>query len=132
MLKKSISGILVLLIFINSIGCYSYKKINMYEINMYDTERIEKGEKFRITTLEGTVYYLTNVEVQESIVRGKGKVIKQHLVYLGGAVEIRFEDIKSIEVEEIDVKTLLLIVLGASVIVLTVFFVIMIDQYVIK
>jgi hypothetical protein len=118
MIKKSIASILIILILINIVGCYPYSSITMY-----DTERIEKGEKFRVTTSDGTVYYLTDVEVQESIVRGKEKVIKDHIRYPDRIVEIRFEDIKSIEVEEIDVVTPILIVLGVGFIVLTAFFV---------
>ena len=120
MIKKSIASILIILVLINIVGCYPYNSITTY-----DTERIEKGEKFRVTTSDGTVYYLTDVEVQESIVRGKEKVIKDHIRYPDRIVEIRFEDIKSIEVEEIDVVTPILIVLGVGFIVLTAYYFIM-------
>ena len=107
MIKKGIASILIILILINIVGCYSYNSIITY-----DTVRIEKGEKFRVTTSDGTVYYLTDVEVTKSIIKGKEKVIKDHIRYPDRIVEIRFEDIKSIEVEEIDVVTPILIVLG--------------------
>lgn len=124
MIKKSIASILIILILINIVGCYPYNSITTY-----DTERIEKGEKFRVTTSDGTVYYLTDVEVQKSIVRGKEKVIKDHIRYPDRIVEIRFEDIKSIEVEEIDVVTPILIVLGVSGIVVITFIVIMLATF---
>jgi hypothetical protein len=123
-IKKSIASILIILILINIVGCYPYNSITTY-----DTERIEKGEKFRVTTSDGTVYYLTDVEVQKSIVRGKEKVIKDHIRYPDRIVEIRFEDIKSIEVEEIDVVTPILIVLGVSGIVVITFIVIMLATF---
>ena len=107
MVNKSLVWILIILLLIQFIGCYSYNAINIAE-----TERIEKGEKFKVTTFDSTVYYITNVEILETMVKGKEKVVKDNLVYPERVVKIRFEDIKELEVEEIDIESPILIILG--------------------
>ena len=107
MIKKSIISVLIILIFIQSFGCYTYS-----QIEKENTKEIEVVDEFKITILEGTVYYLTDVEFQEFIVRGKEMVIKENLRYPDRIVEIRFEDIKSIEIDEFDGVKTLVVVMG--------------------
>ena len=72
MIKKCIASILIILILINSIGCYSYN-----QIKKEDTEKLGKDDKVKITTLDNNVYYLHNVEIQGSVLKGL-KYIKSH------------------------------------------------------
>ena len=66
MIKKSIAIILIILILINGIGCYSYQHILIKE-NSYE---VIKGGKFKIRTFDSKVYYLLDVEVNGTTVKG--------------------------------------------------------------
>ena len=109
MIRKTIASTLIILILINIISCASYK-----EIQKNNTQEIKATDEIKITTFDGNVYYITDIEVQESVIRGKGRIVKNHTVYLGNIVEVCFEDIKKLEVKEIDLATPIYIVLGVS------------------
>lgn len=109
MIKKSIASILIILILINSIGCYSYS-----QIKKEDSEELEVDDEVKITTLDEVVYILVDVEIQGSILKG------HRLEYIywrdyGFDLEevlIPTEQIKKIEIDKFDpVQTVFLIVL---------------------
>jgi hypothetical protein len=109
MIKKGIASILIILILINSIGCYSYQQIKK--------EEIEKDNKVKITTLDNKDYYLHNVEIQGSVLKGF-KYIKSHYGQRKAEeVVIHLEEIKTLEVLQYD-KTLTTIMGGSIIIVL--------------
>ena len=96
MIRKSISGILLLLIFINSIGCYSYK-----QIKIENTEEFEKNDEVKITTLDEKVYILSDVTIDG--LEARGVVVPTHSGWLrdiqGKEIVISIKEIKKIEVE---------------------------------
>jgi len=120
MIKKSIASILIFLILINSIGCYSYNQI-MKE----DTKKIEENDKVRITTLDEKVFVLTDVTIEGSEVTGfvvptqwkLGRDIHVEVIV------ISFKEIKNIEIKEhntgLTVLTVVL-VLGVTIAVLAI------------
>ena len=65
MIKKSVIIILILLVLINSTGCYSYSTIPMD-----NGEMNEKLDKVRVTTSDDSVYVLRNVTIDSANVRG--------------------------------------------------------------
>jgi hypothetical protein len=101
MIRKGIASILIILILINSIGCYSYS-----QIKKEDTEKIEEYGEAKITTIDDKVYILTDVEIQESILKGYG----QKDEYLFGFIKYRgvkevvipIDQIKKIEIKSPD------------------------------
>ena len=102
MFKKTIASILTVLILINSIGCYTYS-----QIKKEDTIKLESNDKVKITTLDGKEYYLTNVEIEESILRGYtyGYEYRYHSYRKEKdvtAVTIPTEEIKEIEIDKIN------------------------------
>ena len=60
MIKKCIASILIILIFINSIGC-SYNAVRKDDINS-----IEEAGKIKLTTVDNKEYILKNVTVTDS------------------------------------------------------------------
>ena len=111
MIKKSIASILIVLILINSIGCYSYS-----QINMEDTEKIVEGNKVKITTIEEKVYILTDVMIDSSHIRGMASLSQSEL--LAGEqkkeIAIPFEEIKEIEIRAYDSTLTRYFVLGTG------------------
>ena len=110
MMKKSIASVLVLLILINSIGCYSYS-----QIKKEDAEKIEEGDEVKITTIYEKVYYLHDVEIQGSILKGYGyKYISWGYQNKREEIVIPTQQIKKIEVDKfnpaITVLTVVLII----------------------
>jgi len=89
MIKKRILNILIISIFISSIGCYSYNLIKLG-----NTKEFEKDDKVKITTLKEKVYNLHNVQIEES--KLKGLSFNQ----FKGDVIIPTDQIKKIEVHE--------------------------------
>jgi len=65
MVNKSIARVLIILILIHNIGCYTYS-----QIEKDDMIEIEKDDEIKITTLNGKVYKLTDVEIQGSVLKG--------------------------------------------------------------
>ena len=91
MIKKSIAIVLILLILIIQMGCFTYQ-----EIKIEDKETIKVAGKVKITTLDDTVYYLFDVEVQGSTVKGKEKTKTNQI----REVILSAEEIKKIEDEK--------------------------------
>jgi hypothetical protein len=83
MIKNYVTSILIILILINSIGCYSY-----FQINREDTDKIEKDDDVKITTLDEKVYFLTDLTIEGSEVKGL-------------AVLSRSEQLRDIQAKEI-------------------------------
>ena len=69
MIKKSIASILIILILINSIGCYSYN-----QIKKEDTEKLKEDNEVKITTIDEKVYILHDVQIIGSILKGRGSM----------------------------------------------------------
>jgi len=95
MLNKSIAWILIVLILITSIGCYSLSKVKSDNF-----DDIDKGEVVRITTQDNKVYYLIDIEIQNSKILGYEYVNND--TSSGRKVEIFAEEIKKIEIDEFD------------------------------
>ena len=102
MIKKSIASILIILIFINSIGCWSYSQIN----STIDTSEFKKNDRVKITTIDGRVYILTNVTIEGSEL--KGEVPLSHLERERGNIPeeivLSLKEIKIIEVGKRDFR----------------------------
>jgi hypothetical protein len=108
MIKKSIASVLILLILINSVGCYSYSQIKKGDIFEFD----EKDE-VKITTLDEKIYHLIGVQIQGNIMRGIDKRID---IYPRKVVEIPLEKIAKMEVEKSHVLLILGIVIVAWIV----------------
>jgi len=93
LIKKSIIIVLIVLIFLNSVGCYTYSQIEKDEI--------------RITTFDNSVYYLIEVEIDRSVLMGyKYEKVYQRdrerreNVRVGDQISIPFHQIKEIKIDE--------------------------------
>ena len=104
MIKKSIAYILIFLIFINSIGCTSYK-----QIRMDDKEKIEKAREIRLTTVTNKEYILRNFIMTDSTISFNQWVQNK---YSWRRIEIPTDQILYIEVEEVDADSIIWLVLG--------------------
>ena len=102
MIKKSIASILIILMLLNSVACYSLR-----DVNVEDTDTIKKYESAKLTTLDDKVYYLIDVEVQETKINGVDSKNTQK-----GIIQFRKEDIKHFEVNSIDLGFTLLTIVG--------------------
>ncbi len=102
MIKKSIASILIILILINSIGCYSFQ-----DVKVEDAETNKKHTSAKLTTLDDKVYYLIDVEVQETKINGVDSENTQK-----GIIQFRKEDIKHFEVNSFDPGFTLLTIVG--------------------
>ena len=91
MIKKCIASILIILIFINSIGCSSYNAVRKDDINL-----IEEGGKIRLTMVDNKEYILKNVMVEDSIISGNQWVPN---IYLEKRSEFSVDQVSKIEVE---------------------------------
>ena len=119
MIKKSIASILILLIFINSIGCHTYN-----QIKKEDTEKLDRNDKVKITTLDGKEYILTDVEIQGPILKGRVYKSTYEQITQGSRKDkdteeanleeriIPIEEIKKIEVDKYNPHTSALTVIG--------------------
>ncbi len=65
MIKKSISGILVLLIFINSIGCYSKAFVSKK-----DMEKLSEGDNITVISQDMKTYIFTVEKVEGIEIHG--------------------------------------------------------------
>jgi hypothetical protein len=117
MIKKSIASVLVLLILINSVGCYSYS-----QIKKEDAEKlwIWPDDRVKISTIDEKIYILTDVTIKGSEV--KGLVVRNHSEWLrdiqGKEIVISFKEIKKIEVETFETgSTKVVIVVSVLVLV---------------
>ena len=102
MIRKSIASILIVLILINGIGCYSFQ-----DVKVEDAETNKKYTSVKLTTLDDKVYYLIEVEVRGTIIKGIDSNNYQR-----GIIEFRAEDIKKIEVIKYDAGLTLLTLVG--------------------
>ena len=97
MIKKGIVIILIPLVVISGFGCntYTVKKIE-------NAEGTDKFEKAKVTTIDDTLYILTDVSIKESQVRGYTYI--SHSEELSGIqpekIVIPFDEIKKLEVQE--------------------------------
>jgi len=110
MINKIIANILIPLILLHGMGCYSYKSLKVD-----DAQKTDKIEKAKITTINDKTYTLTDVTIEESQVKGfiaathMGWVQKRH----GEEILIPLEEIKKIEVDYFNQsKTTVTIILG--------------------
>jgi len=63
---KKVYIVFLLFAYVNCyLGCYAYS-----QIKKEDTEKLEDDDKVKITTSDEKVYYLTNIELQDSILNG--------------------------------------------------------------
>jgi len=98
MIKKTIASILILIIFINSIGCMvSYKQIG---INKYD--EIEEAREIRLTTVDNKEYILRNVRIEGSIISGNQWVQNE---ISERRIKFSVDQISKIEAEEFHLST---------------------------
>ena len=115
MIKKSIASILIILISINSIGCYSHN-----QIRKWDSEKLKEADEVKITTNDEKIYILTDVTIEGLEV--KGLVVPTHSEWLrdiqGKEIVISIKEIKKIEVETFDTgSTKVVIVVSVLVLV---------------
>ena len=107
MIKKSIASILIILIFINSIGCVSYKPIGIVDKN-----EIEEAREIRLTTVDNKEYILTNVLVEDSVLSGnqwvQNKIMERRIEF--SAAQILY-----IEVEEFHTGSTIWLIIGISI-----------------
>jgi len=92
MIKKSIASILIILIFINSIGCVSY-----IPAGIGDKSEIEEARVIRLTTVDNKEYVLTKVTVTDSVLSGNQWVQNK---IMERKIEFPVDQISKIEVEE--------------------------------
>jgi hypothetical protein len=114
MIKKCITFILIFLILINGMGCYSY-----HAVKMEDAEKIDMIEKAKIRTFDDKLYILTDVTIQGSEVKGKvaRSIYTKWLKDLQGQeIVISFKEIREIEVREYNKgSTTVAIILGVGI-----------------
>lgn len=99
MIKKSISAVIVLLIFINSIGCYS--KVYLWQEDM---EKLAEGDKIMVITQDRKTHDITVERIEGTEIHG--------IDYTGGQksqVVIPVEEISMIEMKKFDTEKTLLI-----------------------
>jgi hypothetical protein len=99
MIKKSIACILVLLIFINTVGCYSKAHLPFFQEDM---EELSEGDNIVVITQDGIEYSITVVKIEEKRIYGTTGWTKSQVI-------IHADDIAMIEIKKFDTgKTLLL------------------------
>jgi hypothetical protein len=99
MIKKSIAGVLAILLLINNQGCYSYN-----HIEKDNAEKLEQYDQVKINTFDEKIYILHDVVIQESMLKG----YRHKFVYVRGfdrkteieAFQIPTQQIKEFEVYE--------------------------------
>ena len=111
MINKSIAWILIVLILINSIGCFP-----LTQVKPDNLDDIKKEEVVRITTQDDKVYYLIYVEFQNSKIFGYGYVNEDKS--RAREVIILAEEIKKIEVREFDgfLSAVVIVIVGGIVV----------------
>ena len=115
MIKKCIASILIILIFINSIGCVSYKSAGIDDKN-----EIEEAKEIRLTTVDNKEYHLTNITVTDSTISGNQWLENKTME---GRIEFPTEQILKIEVEYNHMKTAvsILVFVGIGAVILGIF-----------
>ena len=109
MFKKAIASILIILIFINSIGCVSYKSAGIDDKN-----EIEKAGEIKLTTVDNKEYILKNVTVTDSTISGNRRVEN----YVSERkIEFQVDQISKIEFEKVEGGTGFLLLVGIPLIV---------------
>ena len=108
MKSKIISNIIIVMIIIQNVGCYSYSQILKEDIQVIDDD-----DNVKITSLDDKIYLLSDVEIEKEIVRGTDKS-----VYPRKELNIPVEEIAKLEVEKSN--SLLIFVTGAIVAVLVI------------
>lgn len=98
-MKQIIAGILVPLILIHGLGCYSYKAVKVH-----DAEKTDKIEQVRIRTITDKTYILAEVYFDSLHIRGK--TVQSHTEWLRNdqknEIFIPYEEIKKIEASSLD------------------------------
>jgi hypothetical protein len=92
-MHSEIASIFIILLLI--MGCYSYNLIKKEDI-----EKIEEYDEVKITTLVDKVYYLHNVEIQGSVLKGYKYIIQPYREKRVEEVVIPTDQIKKIEVDK--------------------------------
>jgi ABC-type ATPase with predicted acetyltransferase domain len=92
LIKKNIAILLIIIILVNTLACYSYQQIKK--------EKLEKDDKVKITTTNGSVYYLYHVKIQESILKGINRSYDSKMK--PDEITIILEDIETFEVYRYD------------------------------
>jgi len=108
MIKKSISGILILLIFINSLGCYSKAFVPKTDIN-----KLSEGDKITVIANDMKAYNITVKSVEGSEIHGFEYSGEQKSM-----VVIHAKDVSFIEIDQLDVGLIILagcVCLGAII-----------------
>ncbi len=127
MIKKSISNILIILILVNSIGCYSYQQIKTWQIvkirksdevrittSEEEIDKFVENDEVKMTTVEEKVYYLHNVQIKGSKLKGLYYTSRSSPRYRREVEEvvIPIDQIKKIEIDSFDtVATIVTIII---------------------
>ncbi len=108
MIKKSIVSIIIVLILNIQSGCFSYQ-----EIKLEDEETVKLAGKVKITTLDNKEYFLFDVEIQGSTVKGKEKTHTNQT----REIILSAEEIKKIEDEEFQLGLTILVIVAIPVLI---------------
>ena len=92
MIKKNKASILIILILINSIGCYS-----RVHLSNEDIQEISGGDKITITTNDMKIYLVTVEKIIGTDIHGI-----QYTGDQGSKIVIKGEDIASIDMKKLD------------------------------
>jgi len=110
MIIRSIASILIMLIFINSLGCaFTY-----HPIQLEDKNTIEKAKRIKLTTVDNREYILREVKVHDDRISGYIWMGDDYSKTRGEFSKVK---IAQIEVEEIKTGSTVLIIVGVSVLI---------------
>ncbi len=118
-MKKYISAILIPCLLLQLCGCYSYREITLEELKNYkgenDIKVTKKSDYFVIMNRDSTRNYLTDWMISDSsiIMEKKSlKELKKAEISKEEKTEIKFNQIKSIAVEEWDSENTIVLFVG--------------------
>ena len=93
MIKKSIASILIILIFINGIGCMSY-----HAIKIDDQNKIEEADEVKLTTVNKIEYHLRNVKIEGSKIFGDQWVNNEKIMREFSAKQILYIEVMQVNI----------------------------------
>lgn len=118
-MKQYISAILIPCLLIQLYGCYSYGEITIEELKSYKGEndiKLTKGsDYFIIMNRDSTRDYLTNWVIKDSsiiIEKTPMSEFKDTQNQKEEKIEIKFNEIKSVAVEEFDSENTIVLIVG--------------------
>ena len=118
-MKRYISAILIPCLLLQLCGCYSYREITLEELKNYkgenDIKVTKKSDYFVIMNRDSTRNYLTDWMISDSsiIMEKKSlKELKKAEISKEEKTEIKFNQIKSIAVEEWDSENTIVLFVG--------------------